>query len=121
MFKLKRINEDYRASSKSLQNSIKKFIEKNKGEIDHLASEDMWEEIHSMLADNFPDEDEEVISSEFSKMYGAPIEESGEDEDEHDHRNVSRIASTAYPGMGKSVMGVNQKLTESAVKRLSDF
>lgn len=120
MFNIKRINEDYRSSSKSLSNSIKTFIEKNKGEIDHLASEDMWEEIHSMLADNFPDEDEDVISSEFSKMYGAPIEECG-DEEENDHRNVSRVAATSYPGMAKSAMGVNQKLTESIVKRLSDF
>jgi hypothetical protein len=120
MFKLKRINEDYRASDRSLSDSIKKFVEKNKDHLDQLASEDMWDEINSFLSSNFPEEDEDYVVSAFSKIYGAPVDESGEDE-KYDHRNVSRIPAMPYSGMGKISMGVNQKLTESRIIRISNF
>jgi hypothetical protein len=120
MPKIKRLNEDYRSSRNILSNSIKKFIDTNKSEIDHLASEYMWDEIYSMLADSFPEEDEEILQSEFNQIYGAPLEEDGED-DEMDHRNTSKVSSLAYPGMGKISMGSNQKLTESKIKRFRNF
>lgn len=117
-----RLNEESRYNDKSLREAIKIFIEANRDEIDDLASQENWESIYAILAESFEAEDQEEVRTIFNQEYGGAIEENEEEEDEEmDHRNTSRIKGMAFAGRNKSAMGINQKLTESSIKRLSEF
>ena len=122
MNRIKRIYEDFRRGGHTLESSISQFIENNKLEIDNMASEDMWDEINKMLADNFPDEDPEEVITIFNLIYGTPVKESGDEEPEYDHRNTKNVSGMSYTAQSKSSLGVNQKLTESfLIRSISDF
>ena len=117
-----RLNEESRYNDKSLREAIKIFIESNREQIDDLASQDNWESIYAILGDGFESEDQEEVRTIFNQEYGGAIEENEDEEDEEmDHRNTSRIKGLAFAGRNKSAMGINQKLTESSIKRLSEF
>jgi hypothetical protein len=122
--KLLRINEESRYNDSSMRETIKSFIEANRNIIDELASQDNWEEIYSMLEENFGEDDLEEVRTIFNQEYGDKVEENEEEEDEEmDHRNTSRVKGMPYSARAKSAIGVNQKLTESSksLLRLKDF
>ena len=123
MNRIKRIYEDFRRGSHSLESAINQFVISNKSAIDDMAAEDLWGDINQMLTDNFPDEDPEEVLSIFNQIYGTPVRESGDEEEpEHDHRNVKNVAGMAYASQSKSTLGVNQKLTEGRlIRRIGDF
>ena len=124
MKRIKRIYEDFRRGSYSLENSFKQFISDNKVDIDTMAAEDMWDDINKMLTDNFPDEDPDDVITVFNRVYGPPVKGSDKDEEEaeYDHRNFKNVAGMSYTSHAKSALGVNQKLTESKIiRRISDF
>ena len=119
--RIARLNEDSRYNDMSLREAIKMFIDSNREEIDELASQDDWESIYALIEENFESEDPDEVRTIFNQEYGGSVEENEEEEEELDHRNTSRIKGMAYAGRSKSAMGVNQKLTESSIKRLSEF
>lgn len=119
--RIKRLYEDTRSSDTTVHNEVKEFIQANRDDIDSLAAEELWEQIYDMLISNFPDVDEEILITTFNKQYGTPVEESEDEESEGDHRKTDNIPGMPYSSWAKSALGVNQKLTESKIKRLEDF
>lgn len=120
--KIKRLYEDARSNDSQIRNEVKEFIYANKDNIDSMASEELWEQIYDLLISNFPDYDEDMLITAFNKEYGTPVEEIAEEEDEDgDFKKTDSLPGMPYTSWARSALGVNQKLTESSIKRLKDF
>lgn len=114
------LNEDSRSRRSDLYQSVVDFTNSNREEINSLAAEDLWEEIYEMLKQAFPEEDEEEILSIFNKIYNVQMEES-EDDPDLTPKDLRKVPGMSYTSWSRSALGVNQKLTESKLRKLDDF
>lgn len=121
--KIKRLYEDARYRDSQITNDVKEFIYANKANIDSMASEELWEQIYDLLISYFPDHDEDIVITAFNKEYGTPTEQITEDgeEDDGDFKKTDDLPGMSYTSWARSALGVNQKITESSIKRLRDF
>jgi hypothetical protein len=114
------LNEDSRSRRSDLDQAVLDFTKNNKEEINSLAAEDLWEEIYAMLEEAFPEEDQEEVASIFNKIYNIQMEES-EDDPDLTPKDLRKVPGMSYASWSRSALGVNQKLTESKLRRLEDF
>jgi hypothetical protein len=73
-----------------------------------------------MLEEAFPEEDQEEVASIFNKIYNIQMEES-EDDPDLTPKDLRKVPGMSYASWSRSALGVNQKLTESKLRRLEDF
>jgi hypothetical protein len=102
-----------------VKSTLESFIKHNKEELDHLAANDLWEEIYKLLGEAFPDFDQEEVQTIFNEIYS--MEE--DNKEDMEHKNVSNVPTMPFSSWMKSAMGVNQKLTETErhIKRREDI
>ena len=67
-----------------------------------------------------PLQDEEYEVKDDRELSAAEEEEDGEEED-GDFKKTDGLPGMSYTSWARSALGVNQKLTESSIKRLKDF